>query len=98
MLIVEANHFLVAGMLAYATILGTSALGFFGAPWWLLFVGAAGLVCLAQRELLALGSRFSAVGATYILETAAHARIAHSLLAAIAAYGWGALVRLVLAG
>ena len=85
-------------MLAYATIVGTSALGYFGAPWWLLLFGAGGLACLAQLELRALGARFSAVGATYMLEAAAHARIGHSLLAAFVAYGWGALVRLVLAG
>jgi len=85
-------------MLAYATIIGTSALGYFGAPWWLLLLGAGALVCLAQRELRALGPRFSAVGASYMFEAAAHARIGHSLLAAIAAYGWGALVRVVVAG
>ena len=84
--------------LAYAMILTTSALGYFGAPWWLLLFGAGGLVCLAQLELRALGSRFSTVGATYMLEAAAHARVGHSLLAAIAAYGWGALVRFVLGG
>jgi hypothetical protein len=60
--------------------------------------GAAGLIWLSLIELRALGPRFSAVGATYMLESAAHARLGHSLLAAIAAYGWGALVRFVLAG
>jgi hypothetical protein len=85
-------------MLAYATIISTSALGYFGTPWWSLLLGAGALVCLAQRELHSLGPRFSALGATYMFEAAAHARIGHSLLAAIAAYGWGALVRLVVAG
>ena len=84
--------------LAYAMILTTAALGYFGAPWWLLFVGAGGLMCLAQLELRALGPRLSAVGATYMLEAATHARIGHSLLAALAAYGWGAVVRFVLGG
>jgi len=81
--------------LAYALIVTTAALGYFGAPWWLLLLGAGGLACLAQLELRALGSRFSGVGATYMLETATHARLGHSLLAAIAAYGWGVLVRYV---
>jgi hypothetical protein len=85
-------------MLAYATIMTTAALGYFGAPWWLLLLGAGALVFLAQRELRELGPRFSVVGATYMFEAAAHARIGHSLLAATAAYGWGALVRLVVAG
>jgi hypothetical protein len=85
-------------MLALATILSTAASGYFGGPWWSLLVGAAGLMCLAQLELRSLSARFSQVGAAYVLEAAAHARIGHSLLAASAAYGWGALVRLVLGG
>jgi hypothetical protein len=84
--------------LAYAMIVTTSALGYFGAPWWLLLFGVGGLACLAHLELRALGSRFSAVGATYMLEAAAHARLGQSLLAAIAAYVWGALVRYVFGG
>jgi hypothetical protein len=83
-------------MIAYATITATAGMGYFGAPWWSLLFGAGALAYLAHLELRALGPRFSAVGALYMLEAATHARVGHSLLAASAAYGWGALVRIAL--
>lgn len=85
-------------MLAYLTIAGTSALGYLGAPWWVILCAAAGLVGLSRVELRALGPRFSTVGATYMIEAAMQARMGHSLLAAGLAYCWGMLVRLALAG
>jgi hypothetical protein len=81
-------------MIAYATIVSIAGMGYFGAPWWSLLVGAGALAYLAHLELRALGPRFSAVRAMYMLEAATHARVGHSLLAAAAAYGWGAVVRI----
>jgi hypothetical protein len=85
-------------MLAYLIIIGTSVLGYFGAPWWLLLCAAAGLSAIAVHELQPLRPRFSAIGAPYLLESAVHARVAHSLWAAVAAFAWGVLVRIVLNG
>jgi len=85
-------------MLGYATIVATSALGYFGAPWWSLLCGIVALTMLSLRELQPLRPRFSAIGAPYLLENAAYARVGHSVLAAIAAFAWGALVRVVLGG
>jgi hypothetical protein len=83
-------------MLAYLVIVGTSALGYLGAPWWLALFSAAALGGLAHRELQPLRPRFLAIGAPYLLEGAVHARIAHSAIASATAFAWGALVRLAL--
>jgi hypothetical protein len=85
-------------MLAYLIIMGTSGLGYLGAPWWLALLSAAALAAIARRELLPLRPGFLSIDAPYLLESAVHARIAHSLVAAVAAYVWGALVRLALGG
>ena len=83
-------------MLAYLIIIATSLLGYVGAPWWSLFCGAAGLAFLGSLELQPLRTRFLAVGAPYLLENAIHARIAHSVIAAVVAFAWGALIRMAL--
>lgn len=84
-------------MLGYGTILGTAGLGYFGAPWWSLLSGAALLAGLAIWDLQPLRSGLTAVGASHVAEGAGYARIGHSVLAAIAAFTWGTLVRLLLA-
>jgi hypothetical protein len=85
-------------MLAYFIIIATSVLGYVGAPWWSLLGGAATLAVLGNRELQPLRPRFQAIGASYLLENAVHARVAHSMIAAAIAFGWGALIRLALGG
>jgi hypothetical protein len=85
-------------MLAYLIIIGTSVLGYVGAPWWSLLCGAAALGIIGNRELQPLRLRFLAVGAPYLLESAMHARIAHSVIASLVAFAWGALIRTVLGG
>ena len=85
-------------MLAYLIIIGTSAVGYVGGPWWLLLGSAAALAAMASRELHRLRPRFVAIDAPYLLESAVHARMAHSLIAAVAAYAWGTLVRVALGG
>jgi hypothetical protein len=85
-------------MLAYLIIVGTSVLGYVGAPWWSLLCGAAALGLVGNRELLPLRARFVAVGAPHLLVTATHSRIAQSVLAALVAFGWGALRRTGLGG
>jgi hypothetical protein len=83
-------------MMACTIIIGTAGLGYFGAGWWTALIGALALTALSYLELSALRPRLAAVSGSYLFEAAVQARAGHSLLAAGAAYGWGALVRLVL--
>ena len=83
-------------MMACATILTTAVLGYVGAPWWTALVGALALTALSYLELSALRGRLTSVGGGYLFDAAVQARAGHSLLAAAAAYGWGALVKLAL--
>jgi hypothetical protein len=83
-------------MLAYLVIIATSALGYADAPWWSLFCGAAALAALGSLQFQPLRPRFIAIGAPHLLETAMQARIGHSVIAAVAAFAWGAVVRLAL--
>ena len=83
-------------MLGYLTIFATAVLGYLGAPWWTLLGGAAVLSALAAFDLRPFRSRLSTIGALYLVEQAVYARMAHSALAAVAAFAWGALIRLAI--
>jgi len=82
-------------MVAYCTILAVAVLGAFNGRWYFLLLGAAVLTFVAVRDQRQFQPRFAALGMAGLLETAAYASAARALLAAIAAYGLGAVARLV---
>jgi predicted PhzF superfamily epimerase YddE/YHI9 len=82
-------------MVAYWTILAVAVLGTVNGPWYFLLLGAAVLTYTAVRDQRQFQPRFAALGMTGLLEAAAYGSAARALLAAIAAYGLGAVARLV---
>lgn len=82
-------------MASYCTILAVAFLGAFNGPWYLLLVGAAVLAAIALYNQRQYRPRFSETGMVAVFDTAAHASAAHALLASLAAYGLGAVARLI---
>lgn len=80
-------------MIAYLAILATSLAAFAGAPVWAAFPGAVLLFSLSLAEQRKFSARFAAIGASYMLTSAAWQSAGEALIAAGAAYGLGAALR-----
>lgn len=83
------------GALAYLSILATSVAGFAGAPIWAVLPGALVLLTISLVEQRKLSARFAAIGASYMLTMAAWQSAGEALVASGAAYGLGAVIRIV---
>ena len=80
-------------MLMFVAILLTAFAGLLKGPWWVIFIGFGALTLVTAWERWRLRPQFAAVGSADILTMAGWTSAGHCLLAAGAAYGWGAVMR-----
>lgn len=83
-------------MLAFTSILMTALAAFAGAPMWVALIGAAVLFSISFREQRKLAARFANLGVSHTLTMAHWQSAGHALVASGAAFGLGAISRLVL--
>ncbi len=83
-------------MLAFTSILLTALAAFGGAPIWIVALGAAVLFSISLREQRKFAARFANLGVSHVLTMAHWQSAGHAILASGAAFGLGALSRLVL--
>ncbi len=81
-------------MIAYLAILFTAIAALFGAPVWAVLPGAAVLFSISLSEQRKLSSRFTAIGASHVLNMAAWQSAGNALMACGAAYLLGVAMRL----
>lgn len=97
--VIELNReHAMASPIAYCTLLGVSLGAYFSWPWFVLLPGAAVLTLIAILEQRQYRPRLRAIGMTDLLQTTAMASAGNGLLASLAAYAVGLVVRSVFGG
>ena len=86
----RTRHAIAIGLIAGAAIIGLAGLSVL-----LAMVAGGGLAVIALREQQKLRARFALVGSSSVLSTAHLASLANSCVTALAAWGVGAVLRLM---
>lgn len=81
--------------LAYCTLLTVGLASYYGLPWFVLLMGAAVLTGIAVLEQRQYRPRLAAIGLADLLQTTGMASLGNGLLASVAAYAVGLVVRSV---
>lgn len=92
------GNYIMTNAIAYSTLLAVGLASYFGLPWFVLLFGAAVLTAIAVLEQWEYRPRLAAMGMTDLLQTTAMASLGSGLLAAVAAYVVGLVVRSAFGG
>jgi hypothetical protein len=88
----------MTGAIAYCSLFGVGLGAYFGLSWIILLFSTAILTLIAVLEHRQYSPRLAAVGMEDLLHTTAMASFANGLLASVAAYAIGFVVRSVFGG